>query len=246
MSQDSYSHIGKSFPSEEPTFTADAWIAFKLQYEMLPGDGTPTISRLRCDDPNVMNCFTTRRFDDRHAYHDSIAESDQDEYNTFGQPGRSRKGDSLRVWTNPFFSPSGSYDTGINPGAWEGHKFRYPGTTAKFETTLGIDGKWKKDVPTEGWVRLHGQISVSCTFIRMPSTQKSMGVYADVNQVWVTEEALDGTDPTNGTEIADGIESAGGTNVPSIIVTECKSAVKGSGIRRCEEGRLQVPRQRDE
>jgi hypothetical protein len=181
MSQDSDSHTGKSFPLEEPTFTADAWIAFKLQYEMLPGDGTATISRLRCDDPNVMKCFTTRRFDDRHVYHDSIAESDGDEYNFFGQPGRSRKDDSLRVWTNPFFSPSGSYNTGIDPGAWEGHKFRDPGTRAKFETTLGKDGKWKEDVPVKGWRRLYGELKVSCTVVWVLSAQNLMGTYTNVN-----------------------------------------------------------------
>ena len=185
MSQDSRSHYGSPLPTTAPTFTADATLACKMRDGALPG--SHSVSRLSCGDPDVMGCFTTRQYANRDKdYHERIATLDPQEYQCFGEPGRGKKY-TLRVWTTlkrisglPS-SGSQSISAEIDPGAGEGHMFREKLTRAVFMTTLDSTCKCDEDVPTEGWVRLHGQISVSCTFIRMPTTQKSMGVYVDVN-----------------------------------------------------------------
>jgi hypothetical protein len=181
MSRYSAHQIDNSVPSGAPTFTADASIAFKVQDGEFLLVGTPSVSRLSCADPDVIQCFTTRRFVNRKLdYHDRIKQLALEEYKYFGEPGRTREGDTLRVYTNPSISPSRSCSSEIDPGACEGHMFRYEGTRAVFETTLDADGKWKENVPLEGWVLLPGEIKVSCAAIGMLSVQSLMGVYIDV------------------------------------------------------------------
>lgn len=188
MSRYSSHRIDNSFPSQAPTYTANASIAFKLQDGTLPGDGTPPICRLSCADRDVLQCFQTRRFDDRDDYHDKIAQLDHEEFKFFGEPGRTREGDTMRVYTIYSRSPSPIYKRKIDPGESEGHRFRHKGTQATFEADLG-GVKWTKDVPVEGWLWVHGEMKVSCAVTWMLSKQTLMGVNIDVNPGLGPQEA---------------------------------------------------------
>jgi hypothetical protein len=174
MSQDSKSHVGKFLPSEEPTFTADASLAFELQYGLLPANG---ISRLSCADPNAIDCFVPRELPDRSKYHNSIP---RDEYERFKKPGRSWP-NTLRVWRNTLPHANDDFKSQISTGNWEGHKFRNKDTTAIFTAALDKDGKWKEDIPMKGWVTIPGTLQVSCTVVWVLSAQNIMGTYTDVN-----------------------------------------------------------------
>jgi hypothetical protein len=176
MSQD---EIGSLFPSEEPTFTADASLAFELLYGLWPAKGSSTISRLSCADSNVIDCIELREWPERHRsqYHESIP---RDEYNRFKNPGQSGT-DTLRVWTKSMTRLDEDYESELTTGNWEEHKFRYDGTKVKFEASPNEGDKCKNDVPVEGWVWLDGKIKVNCTVIWMLSVQDTLGAHTDVN-----------------------------------------------------------------
>jgi len=157
MSQD---YIGRFLPSGEPTFTADASLAFELPYGLLPANG---ISRLSCADPDVIDCVVPSYWSKelRSKYHNSIP---RPEYERFGKPGRTVP-NTLRVWRNTLPHPNDDFRSQISNGNWEGHKFRYKDTAALFTATLDKDGKCKEDVPMKGWVNLPGKLEVSCAVV---------------------------------------------------------------------------------